>query len=249
MESHLSKPRIGISCGESAARSLDAICRAVRAKGGDPVLLRQHAKRCVEKDFVGLEGVIVMGNDDDIDPCKYGQERHPETRIESNTARADYEEKLISFALTADVPLLCICGGMQRLNVIGGGTLVQHIDGHLDVDVQPTAPITLIPGTRLYKLAEMKPMVFDNTLHHQVIDVVRPDFRVAARATRDNVIEAIEPAERGLYADHPFAIGVQWHPEYGVSELSVNLTENFIRAAAACSGLVVPHAGEIASAQ
>jgi putative glutamine amidotransferase len=45
-----------------------------------------------------------------------------------------------------------------------------------------------------------------NSMHHQALKEVAPGLAVVARAP-DQVIEAVEaPA-------HPFAIGVQWHPE------------------------------------
>jgi putative glutamine amidotransferase len=233
------KPRIGISCADYSTPAQDAICRAVTESGGVPVLLKKHNTRCVEQDFLGFQGIIVMGNDEDINPADYGHECHPETQVDSNTCRARYEEKLMAFALTANVPLLAICGGMQRLNVMGGGTLIQHLPdmlghgNHLRPDAMhcPVETISLVPGTKLYALAEMKPLVFDNSLHHQAIGVVRPDFRVSARAS-DGVIEAIEPDPLKIFGDHPFALGVQWHPEFGVSALSQGITAGLTEAAA-----------------
>jgi putative glutamine amidotransferase len=45
-----------------------------------------------------------------------------------------------------------------------------------------------------------------NTSHHQAVKDPAPSFNVTAKAN-DGVIEAIEAK------DHPFAVGVQWHPE------------------------------------
>ena len=42
--------------------------------------------------------------------------------------------------------------------------------------------------------------------HHQAIDRVAANLRVVARAP-DGVVEACEMAE------HPWLVGVQWHPE------------------------------------
>jgi putative glutamine amidotransferase len=50
------------------------------------------------------------------------------------------------------------------------------------------------------------PSYWVNSLHHQAIKDVAPGLTVAARAP-DKIVEAVE-AE-----GHPFAIGVQWHPE------------------------------------
>jgi putative glutamine amidotransferase len=45
-----------------------------------------------------------------------------------------------------------------------------------------------------------------NSLHHQGIKTLAPSLRAVATAP-DGLVEAVE------ISDHPFAIGVQWHPE------------------------------------
>ena len=44
-------------------------------------------------------------------------------------------------------------------------------------------------------------------MHHQGIDRVAPGFTVGARHVVSGLPEAIEAP------DHPFCLGVQWHPE------------------------------------
>ena len=46
-----------------------------------------------------------------------------------------------------------------------------------------------------------------NSLHHQSCKDIAPGARAVASAP-DGVVEGVE------IVDHPFAIGVQWHPEW-----------------------------------
>jgi putative glutamine amidotransferase len=62
-----------------------------------------------------------------------------------------------------------------------------------------------------------------NSAHHQAVKDVAPGVVVDARAP-DGVIEGIEdPRQR-------FCIGVQWHPEYGLSSGDKRLFAAFIAA-------------------
>jgi putative glutamine amidotransferase len=113
-------------------------------------------------------------------------------------------------------PLLAICRGIQVLNVGLGGTLYQDIQAQIPGasrhdwypgyarDRRPHT-VAITPGSRLAGIVEADLMRV-NSLHHQSLRDVASRLAVTARAP-DDVIEAVEAD------DHPFAIGVQWHPE------------------------------------
>ena len=164
----------------------------------------------------GLAGLLVTGGGADINPALYGQEPHPRTAGPPDEERDIMEIKLIKRALEADLPLLCICRGMQMLNVIHGGDLNQHIPEHKLHAVKPPAghrheivhTIRVEPGARLAAIlaVEEHPV---NSRHHQAVAHVGRYLKVSARAP-DNVIEAIErPNLR-------FVLGCQWHPEESI---------------------------------
>ncbi|MDK6248635.1 gamma-glutamyl-gamma-aminobutyrate hydrolase family protein, partial [Escherichia coli] len=46
-----------------------------------------------------------------------------------------------------------------------------------------------------------------NSVHHQIIKQLAPSLKAIAWS-QDRVIEALEDR------DHPFLLGLQWHPEY-----------------------------------
>jgi len=70
------------------------------------------------------------------------------------------------------------------------------------------------------------PIVQVNSRHHQSVKDLAPGLEVVARAP-DGIVEAIE------LPDHPFALGVQWHPENIAQQPEMRgLFEAFIAAAA-----------------
>lgn len=64
----------------------------------------------------------------DVSPELYGQKNHPTTY---NDIERDKEEVvLFNCALRNDIKMLGICRGGQFLNVMCGGSMIQHCDGH-----------------------------------------------------------------------------------------------------------------------
>ncbi len=129
-------------------------------------------------------------------------------------------------------PILGICGGMQLLNVIMGGDLIQHIadeiDDALEHEVKPhdqaAHNINIKENSLLFKLAEEKKIYGVNSSHHQAVKNI-PDNMIASAISSDSVIEAIE------HLNYNFMLGVQWHPEYLLTELDKNIFKEFINAA------------------
>jgi putative glutamine amidotransferase len=152
-----------------------------------------------------LDAVVVAGGPD-VDPARYGAERSPRTGPPA-PERDLWELALIRAALDSGTPLLGICRGHQLLNVAMGGTLVQHLDGHVkDIGVVGHHEVMPVPGTRYAGLVPEPSAV--PTYHHQAVDRLGADLLVCAHAA-DGTVEAIElpgPA---------WVLGVQWHPEMG----------------------------------
>jgi len=99
------------------------------------------------------------------------------------------------------------------LNVVCGGSLHVHLPDHYgdrvahrlmprDISVHT---VEIEPGSRLAQiLGTTRTEV--RSWHHQGIDRVGDGLRPIAWA-EDGLIEAVE------HVDHPWCIGVQWHPE------------------------------------
>lgn len=203
------KPCIGVL--ELGAK--ETYLSAIRYAGGQDTLLEngleedEYRRRIAE-----LDGLMLTGGGD-VNPSLYGSTRKSETQGVNNGRDRD-ETLLCHLALERKVPLLGICRGIQVLNVACGGSLIQDIASEVpnalphnqDEDrSKPTHPVILEDGSRLFQLIGIAE-IEANSMHHQAVSKLGKDCIVTAHAP-DGVIEAIE------IRDHPFAIGVQWHPE------------------------------------
>ncbi|MFD9337883.1 gamma-glutamyl-gamma-aminobutyrate hydrolase family protein [Streptomyces sp. NPDC060028] len=176
----------------------------VQAAGGAAVLLPPDEPGRAAEVLSRLDGLVVAGGPD-VDPLHYGAARDPRTGAPA-TVRDHWELALIGAALASGMPLLGICRGMQALNVALGGTLHQHIDGHVDAPgVTSWHPVRPVPGTRYAALVAEEAEV--PTYHHQAVDRLGRDLIVSAQAV-DGTVEAIELADPARWV-----VGVQWHPE------------------------------------
>jgi putative glutamine amidotransferase len=198
----------------------------VQRSGATAVLLPpDDAPSAAAETVARIDGLVVSGGPD-VDPARYGQAHGPHTQSPA-VERDAWESALVRAARAAGLPLLGICRGMQLLNVVLGGDLVQHLPdrvGHEDHSPEPGRyshhPVVPVPGTALAAvLGEDKVDV--PTYHHQAVDRIAPGLRASAHAF-DGTVEAVE-AEDG-----PFLLGVQWHPEQG-SDL--RLTKALVQAA------------------
>ena len=243
-------PVIGISGGNSDSASVRAMMTQIRSAGAIPIFLGNHAKRDAEADLKKIDALVVMGNNNDIDPKKYGQPCDPHTKVETDHARANYEEKILEAAIRDKMPVMGVCGGMQRLNVMFGGTLHQHIPDQLghdehaqqDFGIAPFIPVQtvhMVKDTQLGKIAgelgtiytpshQALPegIVMENSMHHQAVANVGNGLRVCAKSD-DHIIEAIEADPSNTAFKDQFILGVQWHPEFGASPLGAKLAEHF----------------------
>ena len=190
---------------------------AVVGAGGLPVAL-PHEPELAESYLDLLDGLIVTGGAFDLDPSLYGAtDRH--ATVTTKDRRTAFELAITRAALARDMPVLGICGGQQLLNVALGGTLIQHIpDAVADClaheqpnpRTEPGHTVAVLPGSLLHRLVGGRAELPVNSAHHQAALEVGPGVVVSARAP-DGVIEAIEDPGRR------FCLGVQWHPEYGIS--------------------------------
>ncbi|MEV6689279.1 gamma-glutamyl-gamma-aminobutyrate hydrolase family protein [Streptomyces sp. NPDC051130] len=176
----------------------------VQAAGGTAVLLPPDDPSRAGEVLSRVDGLVVAGGPD-VDPVRYGAARDPRTGAPA-TVRDTWELALIGAALASGAPLLGICRGMQALNVALGGTLIQHIDGHVHTPgVTSWHPVRPVAGTRYAALVPQEAEV--PTYHHQAVDRLGEGLVVSAHAL-DGTVEAIE-----LPDPDRWVVGVQWHPE------------------------------------
>lgn len=189
--------------------------------GGAPLLLPPTTDPAAIEGI--LDGLMIPGGDD-IHPRHYGQELHPETDLISE-ARYDFERRLFE-VIPSNLPVLGICYGCQFINVMHGGSLIQHLPDRVGHDHDRGGTVQryrIEPGTQTGQLIGSS--ATGQSWHHQSIDTVGEHLRVTAY-NEDGTIEGIEGAKRA------WMIGVQWHPERTVEDPnSERLFEAFIEAA------------------
>jgi putative glutamine amidotransferase len=182
------------------------VTQIVRA-GGQPVVLPPAGDPSAALDR--LDGLVIAGGGD-LDPARYGAVPH-ERVSHVRGFRDEAELALAARAIARGVPLLGICRGLQVLNVALGGTLHQHVPDVVgdtrhcpEPGVFGRFPVTVTAGSRLAKALREETATVPH-YHHQAVD--RLGTGLTASAYADGLIEAAEVDE------HPFALGVQWHPE------------------------------------
>jgi len=205
-------------------------CNAVRRAGGLPILL-PHDPDAAEAYLDRIDGLIVTGGGFDVDPALFGAEtRHPS--VKTKDRRTAFEFAATKGALTREMPVLGICGGQQLLNVVLGGTLIQHIPDEVPGSVphrqpnprnEPGHTIRVVAGTLLHRITAAETLGV-NSAHHQAVKLPGPGLVVDAVA-EDGVVEGIEDPRRG------FCLGVQWHPEFEINQADRLIFRAFVEAA------------------
>jgi gamma-glutamyl-gamma-aminobutyrate hydrolase PuuD len=188
---------------------LEALARA----GADPVIVPPvPLDEADAGNRLGrFDGLLLVGGGD-IDPVLYGHEQHPETG-HVNPVRDGFEIPLVRAAIDRGVPTLCICRGIQVLNVALGGTLHQHISDREDLVAHRNSDgsdgvlhaVRLQPGSRVMKALGDAEVVQTFSHHHQALDQLGAGL-VPVGWAEDDLLEAVE-------LDDGWVLGLQWHAE------------------------------------
>ncbi|MFH1804997.1 MAG: gamma-glutamyl-gamma-aminobutyrate hydrolase family protein [Pseudomonadota bacterium] len=205
---------------------------AVTAAGGIPMPL-PHEIDLVPDLLDLIDGLVVTGGAFDVDPSLFGaQERH--STVVTKDRRTRFEWAMAEGALKRDMPVLGICGGQQLLNVILGGSLIQHIPDSVEDCLpheqpnprnEPGHDVSVEPGTLLARIVGDVRHLSVNSAHHQAVRAVGPGVIINSRAS-DGVIEGIE------HPGYRYCLGVQWHPEFHISSGDSRIFDMLIAEAA-----------------
>ena len=173
------------------------------------------------------DGFVFTGGTD-LDPVWYGETNDEGLSTEIDPLRDRFELGLARRLLSSDRPVLGICRGIQTLCVAAGGTLWQDIHSeyglypHRDVDENGLPHHTVHLYGRLRDIVGTD-TVETNSYHHQSPKMPGENMDICARH-RDGLIESI------MLRDHPFFLGLQWHPEINPDWVSERIFARFLEA-------------------
>ena len=189
-------------------RYAEAVLRA----GGLPVALPPVGGPAdLARLLEAVDGLLLGGGDDfTTEPLGLGP-----THLQASPVPPEkqaWDLALARLALDRGVPVLGICYGMQLLALAEGARFLQHLPedrpGARDHTGGGLHPVLLQAGSKLARILGVERLDVISRHHQAVCGVVEPWRVVAVDDGRDGgIVEAVERE------GHPFALGVQWHPE------------------------------------
>ena len=174
-----------------------------------------------------LDGLVITGGNFDINPNLYSENTNGSRNIKNK--RTNFETEIFKKFLKSSKPILGICGGEQLMNVATGGDLIQDINASIETDVEheQTNPrnevsheVTIKSNSKLFQIIN-KDEIKVNSAHHQSVNKTGENFIASALAS-DEIIEAIE------HTQHPWCLGIQWHPEFLITNADIAIVKDFI---------------------
>ncbi len=191
--------------------SYDMIQAIVKA-GAVAIPLPVVDKAEIPHQLNAIDGLVFSGGED-VDPRLYGEELQS-TAHRIDPVRDRYELELMELALDTDIPILCICRGMQLLNVYRGGSLYSDISliseevlNHWETSEPWRAVHPVMMKAGHFATDVLGGTTIEaNSIHHQSVNVLGDGLEIVGHST-DNVVEAIALKDRSNL------LAVQWHPE------------------------------------
>ena len=140
----------------------------------------------------------------------------------------NFDEYIIKYAIDKKKPLLAICAGFQALCSMYAldrdkFDMTKRLEesSHYGKQDEYIHECFIKENTLLSNIIN-KEKIMVNSIHHDYVDFLMNELIVSASSS-DNIIEAVE------LPNHPFLIGLQWHPEYLIDDNSIKIFDEFIK--------------------
>ena len=199
----------------STERSARRYIESIEKRGGSTLLIIPGELQPDSGMIMESIGGLMLTGGEDIDPTEYDELPDSEAGLQLSKERDAIELPLLREGLQRDLPILAICRGMQALNVVMGGKLVQDLPNHRTVPnedgrmVPSSHRIFVSPGSKLAATTGSAGFVRVNSIHHQgVVESCKAaNLLATAYGIDDGIIEGLESPK------HSWVVGVQCHPE------------------------------------
>lgn len=232
------KPIIGVSAGKSLNNQqisqinlIENYVLAVKTAGGIPLIIPTGISQIELEQIINNFDSILLTGGGDIETSIYNGKPNP--RVSNvDPERDKLEIHLARLAYKLQKPLLGICRGCQIINVAFGGSLYSDISTQYQTSIRHDCYPGIARDHEAHSIEIEKDSKLQNifsgdkinvnSLHHQGIKLLGENLSAVAHSP-DGMTEAIEAIE------HPFFIGVQWHPEWMLTSPSMqNLFHKFV---------------------
>jgi putative glutamine amidotransferase len=200
-----------------ARRKNDLYPASLIRQGADPIVLDESSSPAERAEAFGAMDGLLLSGGADIEPGRY--DRPTQGAVDVQPGRDALEAEAWAASQARGVPVLGICRGFQAINVFSGGSLLQHVDGHIGASwghgAPTTHPLRLAPGTRLARILfptnSRGGVLTVNSYHHQAVQAgdLAPGLVASAWSSSPagDLVEGLEAA------DGRFVLAVQSHPE------------------------------------
>jgi putative glutamine amidotransferase len=189
-----------------------------------------------ESDISTCNGFVLTGGID-VDPAFYKSSAEYDNRPHRHERERDqFEEKIYRYAQENKLPVLGICRGLQLVNVLEGGKLIQDLGHHNSKhknagDADKQHPVHIVTGSLLGEITNLNEGQV-NSAHHQIIDPDALGNNLQVNAWSGEAPATAEGLERIDKQGRGFLLCVQWHPERMNSKeqnpLSQKIKEKFL---------------------
>lgn len=181
----------------------------------DIVLMELSFERNNVEDLYSCHGFILSGGID-VHYSLYNGSSSFSNNNGFKIERDLFEEKIYRYSQLHKLPVLGICRGMQLVNVLEGGKLIQDLDNsntrHQKEASDKEHMVVTQNETLLSKVAGCRSGRV-NSAHHQAIDPNAIGDNLMVNAYDDDEERIIEGLEFKDKTDKAFMLCVQWHPE------------------------------------
>lgn len=183
---------------------------------GDVVMLTPNTNSEIKND---LDLLILPGGAD-----VYVEQPYPGyMNTRSNPHLEWFDQIMLPQYIRNRTPIFSICRGFQSLNLLFGGSIYQHITGHIDSQYDQYQGKNSVKQTQNSTAEEVTNTFKINSSHHQAINELGEGLVVTLISTenRDGIIEGYRHTELPIQ-------GVQYHPEKIYDEYSYEIIKQLL---------------------